>query len=140
MTRRSGRASGCCWAGRVIRCWRFRRETPPGPGLCPGGGHGTNRPPKLARAPTRLWPIAAGLMLILLGSVFVFQSALHLRWVDAIYFVVTTATTTGYGDISLKDGPDWLKLFGCLVMLAGGALLGILFSVACRAGDSGAAG
>ncbi len=47
---------------------------------------------------------------------------------DAVYFVVTTATTTGYGDISLKDGPDWLKLFGCGVMLTGGALLGILFS------------
>jgi len=83
---------------------------------------------KAARVPTRLWPIAAGLLLVLLGSVFVFQTALHLRWVDAVYFVVTTATTTGYGDISLKDGPDWLKLFGCLVMLAGGALLGILFS------------
>ncbi len=84
--------------------------------------------PKAVRVPTRLGPIAAGLLLILLGSVFVFQTALHLRWVDAVYFVVTTATTTGYGDISLKDGPDWLKLFGCLVMLAGGALLGILFS------------
>ena len=48
--------------------------------------------------------------------------------VDAVYFVVTTATTTGYGDISLKDTADWLKLFGCVVMLTGGALLGILFS------------
>ena len=84
--------------------------------------------PKAARIPTRLWPIAAALTLALLASVFVFQAALHLRWVDAVYFVVTTATTTGYGDISLKDGPDWLKLFGCAVMLAGGALLGILFS------------
>ncbi len=80
--------------------------------------------PKAARVPTRLWPIAAGLMLVLLGSVVVFQAALHLRWVDAVYFVVTL----GFGDISLKNGPDWLKLFGCAVLLANGALLGILFS------------
>ena len=80
------------------------------------------------RHATLLPYIAATLASILLISVGVFAWALHLRWVDAVYFVVTTATTTGYGDISLKDGPDWLKLFGCLVMLSGGALLGIVFS------------
>ena len=80
------------------------------------------------RHPTLLPKIAAVLTAVLIASVFVFGHALHLRLVDAIYFVVTTATTTGYGDISLKDGPDWLKLFGCGVMLTGGALLGIMFS------------
>ena len=78
---------------------------------------------------TRLPQFAIGLTAVLVGSVFVFAHALHLRVVDAVYFVVTTATTTGYGDISLKDAPDWVKLFGCFVMLAGGALLGILFSL-----------
>lgn len=88
------------------------------------------RPPKttVPKHTTRLLPTAAALGLVLLASVFVFRHTLHLSPVDALYFVVTTATTTGYGDISLKDTPDWLKLFGCLVMLTGGALLGILFS------------
>jgi Trk K+ transport system NAD-binding subunit len=88
------------------------------------------RAPKTAspKHATRLLPTAAALGVVLLASIFVFRHALHLSGVDALYFVVTTATTTGYGDISLKDTPDWLKLFGCLVMLAGGALLGILFS------------
>ena len=81
-----------------------------------------------AKHATRLMPTAAALGVVLLASVFVFRHALHLSGVDALYFVVTTATTTGYGDISLKDTPDWLKLFGCVVMLTGGALLGILFS------------
>ena len=72
--------------------------------------------------------IAAPLGVVLLLAVWVFGRALHLRLVDAIYFVVTTATTTGYGDISLKDSPDWIKLFGCLVMVSGGALAAILFS------------
>jgi Trk K+ transport system NAD-binding subunit len=88
------------------------------------------RAPKTAapKHATRLMPTAAALGVVLLASVFVFRHTLHLSGVDALYFVVTTATTTGYGDISLKDTPDWLKLFGCLVMLTGGALLGILFS------------
>jgi len=80
------------------------------------------------RRPTRLLPIAVALTAVLVMAVFVFRLALHLSPVDAFYFVVTTATTTGYGDISLKDTPDWVKLFGCVVMLTGGALLGILFS------------
>ena len=88
------------------------------------------RPPKTTtpKHATRLLPTAAALGVVLVASIFVFRHALHLSLVDALYFVVTTATTTGYGDISLKDTPDWLKLFGCLVMLTGGALLGILFS------------
>ncbi|BDI29631.1 hypothetical protein CCAX7_16820 [Capsulimonas corticalis] len=85
------------------------------------------RVPHLRRR-TLLPVVAASLSAVLLLSIAVFSHALHLRPVDAIYFVITTATTTGYGDISLKDGPDWLKLFGCVVMLSGGALLGILFS------------
>lgn len=80
------------------------------------------------RRPTRLLPTAVLLAAMLFASVFVFRHALHLSPVDALYFVVTTATTTGYGDISLQHTPDWLKLFGCLVMLTGGALLGIIFS------------
>lgn len=84
--------------------------------------------PHASRRPTRLLPTAALLAAVLVASIFVFRHALHLSAVDALYFVVTTATTTGYGDISLKDTPDWLKLFGCLVMLTGGALLGIIFS------------
>jgi len=88
------------------------------------------RPPRspAPRRAMRLLPTAALLAAVLFASVFVFRHALHLSPVDALYFVVTTATTTGYGDISLKDTPDWLKLFGCLVMLTGGALLGIIFS------------
>ena len=90
------------------------------------------RPPKSPAprrpTPTRLLPTAIVLTAALFASVFVFRHALHLSPVDALYFVVTTATTTGYGDISLKDTPDWVKLYGCAVMLTGGALLGIVFS------------
>ena len=84
----------------------------------------------VARAPipSLLLPVAAALCAVLVIAAVVFAHVLHLSPVDAFYFVVTTATTTGYGDISLKDTPDWVKIFGCVVMLSGGALLGIVFS------------
>jgi Trk K+ transport system NAD-binding subunit len=72
--------------------------------------------------------LTAGLLSIVLISVFVFKSALHLSLVDAIYFVMTTVTTTGYGDISTVHSSAWIKLFNGVIMLTGGALLGILFS------------
>jgi len=72
--------------------------------------------------------VAWSLIALILVSVVVFKEALNLSLVDAIYFVLTTATTTGYGDISLKDSPDWIKLYGNLLMVSGAALLGILFS------------
>lgn len=78
--------------------------------------------------------VAIALTLLIFVSVIVFKIYLHLSLIDAVYFVITTATTTGYGDITLKDSPWWLKLYGNAVMLSGGALLGILFSyVAARA-------
>jgi Trk K+ transport system NAD-binding subunit len=77
---------------------------------------------------TLLPRIAAALAALLTVAVVVFGVGLALPPIDALYFVITTATTTGYGDISLREAPVWLKLFGCAVMLSGGALLAILFS------------
>src|SRR2546421_106602 len=72
-------------------------------------------PPHPGRHPATLLPwVAMTLSFLLLAAVLVFAAALHLRPIDALYFVVTTATTTGYGDISLHDAPAWLKLFGCM--------------------------
>jgi len=46
-----------------------------------------------------------------------------------VYFTVTTMTTVGYGDISLKDAPDGVKVFGVLLMLASAGLLAATFGV-----------
>jgi Trk K+ transport system NAD-binding subunit len=98
----------------------------------PAGARAAPRRPRFGREGrvrvTWLPRVAAALVVLLALAVVVFGEALRLHPIDALYFVITTATTTGYGDISLRDTPAWLKLFGCVVMLSGGALLAILFS------------
>jgi Trk K+ transport system NAD-binding subunit len=68
--------------------------------------------------------VGAVLMLLLAAAMVLFADALRLRPVDALYFIVATAL----GDATLQSAPTGLKLLGCLVMLAGGALLAVLFS------------
>ncbi len=63
------------------------------------------------------------------ASVFVFRIGLHISTLDALYFVITTVTTTGYGDITPKDGLPWLKIYGCLLMLFGSASVATLYSL-----------
>ena len=49
--------------------------------------------------------------------------------VDAIYFVVTTLTTTGYGDFNGMNDAIWMKLFICFVMLVGSAAIATMYSI-----------
>lgn len=88
------------------------------------------RPPKaIYSTPDDLLSSAIKALLgILTLAVVVFWHFLDLDPVTALYFVVTTATTVGYGDINLMLQPSWLKLFGCLVMISGGGLVAVLFS------------
>ena len=66
---------------------------------------------------------------VIVISVAVFHFAMNLSFVDSLYFVVTTATTTGYGDISPKDASTWLKLYTVFMMVISATGLAILFSV-----------
>jgi Trk K+ transport system NAD-binding subunit len=73
--------------------------------------------------------VLAGLASVIgLGSLF-FVTQHSLPPGDALYFVVTTLTTTGYGDYSLKDFPFMTKLVGMSLMLAGASLFAILFAL-----------
>ena len=69
------------------------------------------------------------LLAVTLLSVIVFQSALGLSSVDSLYFVVTTITTTGYGDFSLRDASTAMKLYGAFLMLCGAAIVATVFSI-----------
>jgi len=70
-----------------------------------------------------------GMLVLVASSIGIFRAVLRLPLVDAYYFVITTITTTGYGDISLQAAPAWVKVYGTLVMISGCALFAVLFSV-----------
>jgi voltage-gated potassium channel Kch len=69
-----------------------------------------------------------GLVAVVAMATLYFARALSLRPIDALYFVWTTVMTVGYGDISLKDAPDGVKLVGMALMLAGAASMAVLFA------------
>lgn len=62
-------------------------------------------------------------------SIIVFEVGMKLSPVDAVYFTVTTATTTGYGDISPKDAASWVKIYTCFMMVISAMGLAVLFSM-----------
>jgi Trk K+ transport system NAD-binding subunit len=66
---------------------------------------------------------------VVAASVGLFHVVLGLPIIDAYYFVITTLTTTGYGDINLQSAPPLVKLYGTLVMVTGGALFAVVFSM-----------
>jgi Trk K+ transport system NAD-binding subunit len=80
-------------------------------------------------APRDLKLLLFGLVLLILLSTLVFMLGLRLSVVDAFYFVVSTVTTTGYGDFSARYASDGMKLFVCLVMLLGSATFATLYSI-----------
>jgi Trk K+ transport system NAD-binding subunit len=82
-----------------------------------------------ANAPLALKRLFLLLCLFVLLNVFVFQLALELSFVDSIYFVMTTVTTTGYGDISPAKAPDIVKLYSAGFMIIGSATIATLYSI-----------
>ncbi|MGA7731473.1 MAG: NAD-binding protein [Chloroflexia bacterium] len=73
------------------------------------------------------------LMVILLGllsvSAIIFSVFQGLSPLDAIYFAVSTITTTGFGDISFIDTHPALKAYGIFLMLLGAASLAIVYAL-----------
>jgi Trk K+ transport system NAD-binding subunit len=62
-------------------------------------------------------------------AIFWLFSEQDLDLIDAIYFTVTIMTTTGFGDIHLRNAPPPLQLYGVALMLSGTAALAILFAL-----------
>ncbi|MBV8170936.1 MAG: NAD-binding protein [Candidatus Eremiobacteraeota bacterium] len=110
------------------------------PRAAPDGAR-KERPSLVIRRRETLWqrvrrrrydPLLLGLYIslaaLLVFATFFFQHNLGLRLFDAIYFVITTATTTGFGDITLLHRDDAAKAVGVLVMIGGIAITGSLLA------------
>ena len=78
-------------------------------------------------------PLVLRAVLVLLGIGAVatgyFHFAEKLRWIDALYFTVTTMATVGFGDFSLKDSSTVSKLFGVALMIASVATTAVIFAL-----------
>ena len=68
-------------------------------------------------------------IIIILLSTAIFSWGCNLKPLDSLYFVVTTITTVGYGDINLQQASDAMKIYGILLILAGATLLANLYSL-----------
>lgn len=77
-------------------------------------------------------PLRAAFMLLVAltaVSILVFSYGMDLSPLNAFYFVITTVTTTGYGDINLLEAGPVLKLYGSLLMILGSAGTALIYSI-----------
>ncbi len=82
------------------------------------------------RQPPRLNPIlarlaVAALVVVVLGT-WHFHAVFGGAWLDAVYFVVTTMTTTGYGDLT-PDRSNPVDVIAAMLLMLSGAILTGLF-------------
>lgn len=63
------------------------------------------------------------------AAVAYFHFADRLSWLDAVYFVVVTITTVGYGDISLRASSATSKVVGIGLIVAATAFIWMIFSL-----------
>ncbi len=77
---------------------------------------------------TTLWIFAVLTILLLLVSIVVFRQSMHLTWIDSLYFVITTFTSVGYGDITPVDTPAGVKIFGIFLMVGGVVFTAIILA------------
>ena len=66
----------------------------------------------------------------LAGGTILFRFTERLSFLDAFYFTVTLMTTTGFGDITLRNSSTFAKLFGAGLMLSAVVLASLTFSFA----------
>lgn len=83
----------------------------------------------LRRVVPRLKVVGAVLLLLALVSSIIFHLFADLDPIDAVYFTITIITTTGFGDINLRDAPPALKLYGAALMLFGASVLALLYAI-----------
>ncbi len=77
----------------------------------------------------RLAVVAVMFGLLIVTSTLIFNTHLGLSLLDALYFVVVTVATVGYGDINLLEASAPLKLFGIVMIMLGALTLALVFGL-----------
>jgi voltage-gated potassium channel Kch len=66
---------------------------------------------------------------VAMAGALTFDELLGIDLLDSLYFVVTTVTTTGYGDITTLEASALAQLLNVLLMLLGGLMLALVFAL-----------
>lgn len=74
------------------------------------------------------WLLVA-ILLVTAISVLVFSLAGHMAPLDALYFTVTTITTTGYGDITARGRGLGVEIYVILLIVVGATLLALFYAL-----------
>src|SRR5262245_66097088 len=81
------------------------------------------------RGSVMLMALATAFAALLAAATVFFHYSEQLDWITALYFVVTMATTTGFGDISLRTSSVAAKVLGIVTMLSAMAFVSVFFSL-----------
>jgi len=73
--------------------------------------------------------LVLGFLVLLLGAISYFHAVDGLAWIDALYFVVVSVTTVGYGDVSLLHSSTLSKVVGILLLLSSTVFIWMIFSL-----------
>jgi Trk K+ transport system NAD-binding subunit len=76
-----------------------------------------------------LWALAGGFIALIVGATAYFHVAERLAWIDALYFVVVTVATVGYGDVALLHSGAASKIVGIALILGSTCFIWMIFSL-----------
>ena len=94
-----------------------------------------DRPPasvaavKRADADPLVRRLSIGFAVMIAVSTAYFKYAEQLSWIDALYFVIVTVATVGYGDISLRGSSTLSKLVGIALIISATCFIWMIFSL-----------
>jgi voltage-gated potassium channel Kch len=85
---------------------------------------------RLRRTDPYIAGLAAGTLALFLAATWHFRDSFEIEWLTAAYFVMSTLTTTGYGDITPHRNDVVDVVTAMLLMLAGTVFTGIFIAMA----------
>jgi Trk K+ transport system NAD-binding subunit len=93
-------------------------------------GNTTANPPGLRWRSNRiLLGVVAYLLIVVAFTSIYFSFRLHMPPLDAVYFVITTITSVGFGDFSLREADTLSKIVGILLMISGVGITAVFFAL-----------
>jgi len=87
------------------------------------------RSPLSWRTQRVLFGVVGYLAFVVLCASLYFSIRLGISALDAVYFVITTITSVGFGDFSLREADGLSKIVGILLMISGVGITAVFFAL-----------